>query len=211
MTLYDPLQPTNLPPPNIGIQSVRANFSTYADGFDNNHVALNLNNQGKHTNVIMQGQVGDPSVPDGFGTLYSKSVVSASSTSQELFSRIPLFPPIDKNNKPIQLTYNSVNTTGSPFYQSFLPDGYVVYFGTIANATNIGTATTITLVPAVSRIVCVIPVPTKFVPISGLISAPVQISVTLSNSNFSTFTITSRSTLVPATIGDINWVAIAQQ
>lgn len=203
---YDPNQPTNLPPPNIGIQSVRANFSTYADGFDNNHVALNLNNQGKHTNVIMQGQVGDPIVPGGFGAFYSKSVVSASSTSQELFSRIPLFPPIDKNNKPIQLTYNSVNTTGSPFYQSFLPDGYVVYFGNIPSAATINT--TITLVPAVSRIVCVIPNPTKFAGIGSNPARPIQLSVTLSTVNFSQFTINAT---FPGGTGDINWVAICQQ
>lgn len=205
MTLYDPNQPQNEPPPDIGILSVRDNFLQYSQIFNKNHVALNANNQGKHTNVILQQQVNDPIVEGGFDSLYSKAVIAASATVLELFARIPQFLPVDKPNSPTQLTFSVVNA-GGPQYQSFLAGGYLIYFGTIASANVINT--TITLIPTPNKIVCVIPNPTKFAGVGSNPAKPIQISVTLSTINPDQFTINSN---FPTGTGDINWLAIAQQ
>jgi hypothetical protein len=204
MTLYDPTIPTDLPPPNIAVDLIRANFSQYAQVFDNNHVALNATNQGKHTHVILQRQLSDPLVDGSFDTLYGKSVATTSSTSDEVFSRIPQFLPVDKPNDPTQLTFNVVNTTGVPFYQSFLPGGYIIYFGTIPSALFINT--TITLVPTPSKILCVIPNPTQLVTV-GPLTFPVNVAVRILNA--SQFTIFSQTGV--GLTGDIKWLAIAKQ
>lgn len=51
---YNPDIPTDLPPGNIAVNQIRTNFSQYSSIFDNDHVAINANNQGKHTNVIFE-------------------------------------------------------------------------------------------------------------------------------------------------------------
>lgn len=204
MSTYDPNQPQNLPPPATGVNSVRTNFSTYATVFDNNHVALNVSNQGKHTNVIFQEQSSDPSVDGSFSALFGKSVVAASATFQGLFAKIPQFLSLDKPNNPMQLTFNVVNTTGVPFYQSFLPGGYILYFGSIPSANIVNTQ--ITLVPAPSKILCVIPNPTKFAGVGINPSKPIQVAVTVNNA--SQFTINAT---FPTGTGDIKWLAICRQ
>lgn len=204
MSSYNPNQPQNLPPPAIGVQAIQENFSTYSTVFDNNHLALNLGNQGKHTNVILQEQSTDPSVDGSFSALYGKSVVAASATFQGLFAKIPQFLTDDKPNNPMQLTFNVVNTTGAPFYQSFLPGGYLLYFGSIASANIVNTQ--ITLVPTPSKILCVIPNPTKVAGVGLLPSRPVQIAVTVNNA--SQFTINSS---FPTGTGIIRWLAICKQ
>ena len=179
---YDPNQPENLPPPKTGISSVKDNFNIYDSVFDNNHEVLNSSNQGKHTNVIIQQQGSDPTVEGSFDTLYSKSVTSNSSTSQELFARIPQFLTVDKPNIPTQMTFNSVNTAG-PVYQSFMAGEYIVYFG---QTTNI--AVPITLSPAPSEILCVIANSNSFTNIGTPI--PNDVGVVVNPNNFQ-FTITS--------------------
>lgn len=211
---YSPTYPTNTPPPDTGINNVRTNFSSYANIFDNNHVALNANNQGKHTHVILQQQGSNPSVQGGFDTLYSKSVVAQSGTSQELFAKIPQFLTIDKPNNPTQLTFNVVNTTGPSQYQSFLPGGYIIYFGSIPSAAlNTPLTATITLVPAPSKILCVIPNPTvlTFVNASFGVLAPQKVSVVLSTSNNAQFTIFAPAPGPGLVTGQIIWLAIAKQ
>jgi len=185
---YDPNQPDNLPPPNVGIDSVRANFSEYADGFDNNHVALNASNQGKHTHVILQQQTSDPVIEGNYDSLFIKPVAALFNTSQQLFARIPQFLPIDKPNIPTQLTFNIVNTAG-PVYQSFMAGGYIVYFG---QTTNI--AVPITLSPAPREIVCVIANSNSFTNVGTPI--PNDIGVVVNANNFQ-FTITSLTATNP--------------
>lgn len=199
-----PNQPENLPPPDVGIDSIRNNFSSYATIFANNHVALNANNQGKHTHVILQQQGNDPIVEGSFATLYGKSTITASGTNQELFSRIPQFLPVDKPNLPTQLTFNTVNTTGIPYHQSFLPGGYVLFFGTIPSAVIVNFP--VVLVPNTSKILCVIPNPTKFAAVGITPTRPVPVSVTIDGP--SQFTINSS---FPTGTGDITWIAIAKQ
>lgn len=214
MNPYDPNQPENLPAPNTGVFSVRDNFSAYATGFNKNHVALNASNQGKHGNVILQQQSSDPSVEGGFDSLYGKSVTSNSSTSQELFARIPQFLTVDKPNTPEQLTFNVVNTTGTPLYQSFLPGGYVLYFGTVTNnVVNTPLTSVITLSPAPSKIVCAIANPTRLALVSGAgtLLAPQKVNVVLSTTNTAQFTIFAVAPGTGLSVGDITWIAIAKQ
>lgn len=198
---YIPTQPEDQPPPNIAVDQIRENFLQYFNIFDNNHVALNAANQGKHSNVLLQRQTLDPDVEDNFDSLYGKSVNTASGTSDQAFVKIPEFIS-NVPNAPMQLTFNKVNLNAQ--YQSFLPGGYIIYWDSIPSSNLINTQ--ITLVPAPSEILCVIPNPTK-VEGTGLNPArPTPISVTLNN-NFQ-FTIKAG---FPTGTGVINWIAIARQ
>lgn len=199
---YNPNIPQNLPSPKIATEAIRTNFSEYDDIFDNNHEAINSSNSGKHTNVILQA-ITDPEVTDNLVSLYGKSVTATSGASQEAFAKIKRFLSLDKPNAPMQLTFNTVNTSG-PQYQSFLAGGYIIYWGTIPSANVINTQ--ITLVPAPKKIVCVIPNPTKFAITGANPTAPIYTSVTVNNA--SQFTINA---VFPTGTGDVNWVAIAQQ
>jgi len=150
--------PQDLPPPSVIVDQIRENFSTFASVFDNNHQALNLNNQGKHTNVILQvGTTGSPPVDDNSNRLYTFGVQSNSSFSRQLFLKIPKFLPNDQPNDPIQLTFNSVNTAG-PLYQSFLIGGFLVFIGTANQPINPNTIVpiTINLTPVPKDILCII-------------------------------------------------------
>ncbi len=208
MTPYDPTIPTNVPSPSVAVDFIRNNFSQYSQVFDNNHVALNNSNQGKHSNVIFQQQMSDPVVEGSFDSLYGKSVTSSLATSINVFARIPQFLPNGQNNDPMQITINSINTAG-PQFQSFLPGGYLVYFGNIPSSTSINS--TITLVPAPSEILCVIPNPTRLAAVNGALgpSAPLRLSVNVINN--SQFTIKSGPIAAPLITGDVNWIAIAKQ
>ncbi len=197
--------PTDLPPPNVAVNQIRTNFSQYATVFDNNHVALNANYQGKHSNVILQRQVSDPEVGGDFDSLYSKSVTATASTSEQLFVKIPKFLPNEIPNNPTQLTFNVVGLV--PQYQSFLPGGYVIYWDTIPSANTVNT--TVTLLPTPSEILCVIPNPSKLVGVGVLPTKPVQISVTILNAF--QFRINASFNGAPPGTGDIRWIAIGRQ
>ncbi len=120
---------------------------------------------------------------------------------------IPQFLTRDKPNIPMQLTFNFVNIAG-PQYQSFLAGGYIIYFGSVAGATTVSSQ--VTLVPTPSKILCVIPNPTKLSPLanSGPL-APQRVSVTIDNS--SQFTIKATQPIIPTGTGTIRWLAIAKQ
>ncbi len=184
---YNPDIPNDLPSPSIAVDAIRTNFSQYAQVFDNNHVALNTNGQGKHTNVILQQQGNDPVIEGDYDSLFIKPVAALFNTSQQLFARIPQFLTPDKPNNPVQLTFNSVNTAG-PVYQSFMAGGYIVYFG---QTTNI--AIPITLTPAPREIVCVIANSNSFTNVGTPIPNDVGVVI---NSN-SQFTITSAAATNP--------------
>lgn len=195
---YDPTIPTDFPPPNIAVDKIRANFSQYATVFDNNHVALNATNQGKHTNVILQRQSVDPTIDDDFDALYGKSVATNSSTADEIFVRIPQFLPNQFPNAPMQLTFNSVNTSG-PVYQSFMAGGYIIYFGTTSNI-----AVPITLSPVPSSIECIIADGNGFT----TVGTPIPFDASVFFSGPTQFTISS----VAATgVYRFSWFAIGKQ
>lgn len=193
---YDPKITQNLPAPAIIVDQIRTNFSQYANVFDNNHIALNANNQGEHTNVIMQQQANDPEIDGDYADIFAKVVSAAFGDSLQIFAKIPQFLPNNLPNISEQLTFNTVNTVG-PQYQSFIAGGYIVYFG---STTNI--ATTITLSPAPTRIVCVIANSNS---LNILTNNPNDVGVVVLN-NFQ-FNITS-SAPNPYIF---TWVAIAKQ
>lgn len=197
---FDPTIPTDLPPPKIAVDELRLNFSEYATVFDNNHIALNATYQGKHSDVILQRQLLDPIISGDFDSLYSKSVVTTSNTSDELFVRIPQFLPPEFPNIPMQLTFNSINTS-APEFQSFMIGGYIVYFGKITTVPFL-----VTLVPTPSEILCIIANGNSFTSIGTPI--PIDVAVLKSGVNNFQFTITSAA----FTAGDsISWFAIAKQ
>jgi hypothetical protein len=199
---YSPSIPQDLPPPSVSVDFIRTNFSQYALVFDNNHEALNKNSQGKHTNVILQNQSIDPTITSNFDTFYSKSVISNSSTSEELFVKIPQFLPIPNTNLPMQLTFNSVNNS-APVYQSFIAGGYILYFGQITNA-----PATITLSPKPKKIVCAIANGNTFTTVGT--PSPLDASVLVNANNFQFDIYSTGSTSAPGGYL-ITWFAIGTQ
>lgn len=147
--MYNPNEPQNEPSPAVATTQLRANFSQFNTIFGNNHVSLNDSNQGKHTNVMFQQQLADPGAINYAG-IYCKSSPSSSGTFLQLFLQVPAFLPNSQPNLPQQLTFNKVNIAG-PQYQSFLPGGFIMYFGQITTV-----PTTITLSPTPSQIVCAV-------------------------------------------------------
>jgi hypothetical protein len=155
---YDPTIPSPESSPSTSASPTQVNFSQFAAIFSNlvgginyNHGPMNSSSQGKHAAVIMQSQTTDPGVSQNLDVLYAKNAPAATSGPQpQIFLQIPKFLPIPQDttpaqNLPMQLTYNSVNTTG-PQYQSFLPGGYIMYFGTISSSG------TVTLVPTPTEV-----------------------------------------------------------
>jgi len=139
---YDPEIPLSTESPLTSASPIQVNFDQFAKIFSKsvlgvlyNHMPFNDANQGKHAAMIFQNQSLDPNVVEDLVALYAKSAISAVSTEPQLFAKIPKFLPTDLDttnapNDPMQLTYNSVNTAG-PVYYSFLPGGYILYFGMV--------------------------------------------------------------------------------
>lgn len=192
---YNPEIPTDLPPPNVAVASIQTDFSQYNTQLSVNHVSMNDSNQGKHANVILQEQSADPGITNNFDALYCKSVTSTLGTSDQLFLQIPQFLPGDKPNKGQQLTFNVVNTAG-PQFQSFLPGGYIFYFGAVT-----GPANTITLSPIPTKIIVAIAQANNALPGTGTVVNTIILTS-------STFSINA----LGAAGGDkFTWMAIAQQ
>ena len=154
---YLPNIPQGPIPPATQVTEVKTNFNQYASVFDNNHIAMNLKGQGQHSTIVMENQPSDPGVSLSLSVLYNKNAVSASSPSPgqpQLFVQIPTFLPTSldttkASNSGMQLTYNSVGTAGPNQYYSFLPGGYILYFGITTGTLPI----TITLSPTPTKII----------------------------------------------------------
>ena len=170
---YDANIPSPESSPSNSVSQIQTNFAQFASIFSNlngifyNHVAFSTTDpsQGKHGAVIFEKQLSDPGVTQSLDVLYSKDASSHAGTQPQLFIQIPEFLPtsIDKNpatNAPMQLTYNSVGMAG-PIYYSFLPGGYLIYFGSAitAGAPPNGTVT-VTLSPVPTAILSVQAMPT---------------------------------------------------
>lgn len=185
---FVPNKPDSGPSPFVDASVIQTNFAQWGSIFDNNHIGMNLLNQGDHSSVIFENQANDPGVTNDYVSLYNKNASATTGGSQpQLFFQIPEFLPTkyDKNDKPnvgMQLTYNQVNTTGPSQYQSFLPGGYLLYFG---STTNI--AIPITLSPIPSSIVIAIATATSLVT-----GNPATVSTTVNSP--SQFTINSNAT-----------------
>ena len=149
---YSPLIPVGSIPPVDQVTDLVTNFSQYAVGFNSNHTPLNLSKQGSHEGVLLTLQTSDPAVTQNLAVLYCRNSTSKAGTQPQLFVRIPAFiSGITPQNPPMQLTYNSVNTSG-PQYQSFIPGGYIVYWGTL----TLNTPTNIVLSPVPTFVVMAI-------------------------------------------------------
>ena len=149
---YDPNTPQALPSPKDTQAQIQTNFAQFAAKFLINHSAMNSSNQGDHEAVVLQNQSVDPGVTQDLVSLFCKSVVSQSGTEPQLFARLKQFIPLITNS-PIQLTYNTVNIVGPNQFQSFLPGGYLLHFGTVS---ALGT---VTLIPAPTEIVIAMAMP----------------------------------------------------
>jgi hypothetical protein len=149
---YNPNEPQDLPPPVVATTQMRENFSQFQTVFSTNHIPINQSNQGKHTAVIFDQQSSDPGVTSNYTATYAKEVTNTIGTEPQLFLQVPQFLPNEQPNIAQQLTYNQVNTTGAPMYQTFLPGGYVMYFGMVTTPFPV----TITLIPTCSKIATVV-------------------------------------------------------
>lgn len=164
--MYNPLIPLPTDSPNTSSSPIQVNFaqfqaifSTLTAGVNYNHMPMNDPNQGKHAAILMENESTDPGVTGDYTVLYNKNAVTKASTQPQLFVQIPKFLPTTGDttnapNDPMQLTYNSVNIAG-PQYYSFMPGGYLIYFGSTNNI-----AASIVLSPVPTAIVCAISLPT---------------------------------------------------
>lgn len=174
---YDPNIPLPTASPATSAAPIQVNYSQFATVFSNtiagvqyNHMAINDPNRGKHASVIFQRQVADKPITQDLAQLYAKDAPQATAGPQlQLFARIPIFLPteLDKTaatNTPMQLTYNTVNIVGPNQYQSFLPGGYLIWFGTQA-----AIPATVTLTPTPSTLLVAHARPTA---VTGLSHSP---------------------------------------
>lgn len=191
---YNKNKPDAGPSPAVDSAQIRENFSQYGTIFSNNHVALNSRNQGAHSQIIYEKQAADPGVSEDLAVLYAKDATSNTSTEPQLFAQIPKFLPNAYDNTPadntgMQLTHNSVDVAGPSQYHSFLPGGYIYYFGSFSgnSVPGVMTSPTITLSPAPTEILSVIATPNTVVSVGDL--SPFNVSVVVNTND--TFTIYS--------------------
>ena len=199
---YDPTIPQADVSPANQQAGIQTNFAQFATIFANNHTALNASKQGQHESIILQKQTSDPAITGNNDVIYCKDATSNAGTQPQLFLRIPKFLPNQFNsenveNTPVQLTYNSVNTAG-PVYQSFLPGGYIFYFGTISDISS-----AITLSPAPTKILIALAIPNSLAPTASAPATNCSTQV-LTTSTFKIF-----STNLPASYS-FSWMAIAK-
>jgi hypothetical protein len=211
---YNPEIPLVTAAPKDSALPIQVNFSQFASIFSSlsatvnyNHMPLNDTNEGKHGAVIFQNQTLDPGVTDDYDVLYAKNATSSVSTEPQLFVQIPKFLPTNLDstnapNNPMQLTYSTVNTTG-PIYYSFLPGGYIFYFGNVT-----GTALnpyTVTLSPTPTSIIACFAFPNTVE--ANSVHNPLKMSVV--NNSPTGFKVYTNLSNGPATY-NFNWMAIAQ-
>ena len=206
--MYNPGIPEGLPSPRDQVVSIQTNFAQFAaifsatsSGVVYNHTALNMPKQGNHESIIFLNQPFGSSVVENSCVLYAKNVTSNVDTQPQLFYKTPAFLPNMLNpdtpgNPSVQLTYNTVNTSG-PVYQSFLPGGYLLYFGSVS-ATG-----TVTLSPKPTKILVAIAYPNNLT--SGGTPVPFSVSTQILSNNYQ-FNIISNATGSYT----FTWMAIAQ-
>jgi hypothetical protein len=208
---YNPLIPQGDNSPANQVSPIQTNYSQFASVFSTkrggntyNHTAVNGLNQGDHETVILQNQLTDPTITDNFAAIYATNAASKAGKQPQLWMRILKYLPnqfVTKNpgNPPIQLTYNQVNTTG-PIYQSFLPGGYLLYWGQTSISSPM-TSIPITLSPTPTTIIIAIAYPNSTT--SG-VARFVGTTIKSDNTGFTIFTQAFSSGSVPFT-----WMAIA--
>jgi hypothetical protein len=155
---YSPVIPKVNSSPLTSASPIEVNFSQWANIFSANvggvvynHMPMNDFNQGKHGAVIMQRQPTSPPITQDLAVLVAINTTTAAGSQPQLFAKVPQFTGY--TNFAEQLTYNQVNTTG-PQYQSFLPGGYLVYFGSTTT-----TGTPISVAPTPTNIIIALATP----------------------------------------------------
>lgn len=147
-------KPDRGPSPSADASNIQGNFDFWDTAFAVNHVAINESFQGDHTYVVFQKLSSNPKVSGNHNTLFAVNATSKVDTQPQLFFKMPKYYTKIENNA-MQMTYNQVNVAG-PQFQSFLPGGYLLYFG---SESNINLSVTITLVPEPKEILLAIATP----------------------------------------------------
>ena len=165
-----------------------SNFQTINKVWSDNHYPLtgdqNQTFQGMHNVVTMRPQTGDPTTTAGQTAFYNK-----------LVSSIPqLFFRPESNATPIQLTYQSINTTGTQQY-SFVAGPFIIYGGFKTGGVTSGT--TIALTPGSSLIY--VGLTTSSVQFIGTIGSAVATNVNASP-GANSFTIEFQSGVIVGTV-----------
>lgn len=116
----------------ISQSQIRANFQAINNTWASNHFPLTGNSlfYGMHNVLVLRPQT-DPTTSATQVALYNKLVSSV----PQMFFR----PNI--NQTPIQMTYSSIKADSSATQYSFVAGPFIVYGGTISNATNPQTVT----------------------------------------------------------------------
>jgi hypothetical protein len=196
---YSFVKPDQGPSPKLDVTKIQTNFSQFASVFNVDHTALNNTNQGDHESVILVNQSQDPVVTQDLAVLYCKTASGSTGNQPQLFVALKSFLPTANDPTtgpffPERLTYNVVNTSG-PIYQSFLPGGKLLYFGSTSNI-----AIPITLSPTPLSILIAIATPNNL----SSIGTPQPFTVSTAITGANTFKINSNAT-GSYTFG---WVAI---
>lgn len=107
-----------------------ANFGAMYSAMQVNHIAMNLQDAGRHNQLLLT-TVGDPTTATDEIALYQK--IGTSSVPQLFFRPA-------SNATPIQLTYQTTirhdAANGSSQNQSYMAGPYIMLFGTINKVTN---------------------------------------------------------------------------
>ncbi len=211
---FSPIKPDAGPSPFDDVTQIRVDFAQFQTIFSKNHTPLSNRNQGDHENVIIEIKPSDPGVTEDLAILFNKNASSKAGIQPQLFSQVKKFLPNKNNtrdaqNSAIQLTYNSVNVIG-PVYQSFLPGGYLLYFGSISGNTtpNVLIADTVILSPAPTKILIAIATPNTMT--SAGTPIPFNVSTTINTTTNDRFIINSTANGPSASIPySFTWTAIA--
>lgn len=209
---YNPQIPLVTESPQNSASPIQVNFSQFASIFSStalgvvyNHMPLNDGQQGKHGAILFQEQTQDPGVDQNLAAIYPKEATSAAGNQTQLFLQIPKFLPTDQDstnapNDPMQLTYNSVGLAG-PVYYSFLPGGYLFFFG--SNTLVASSPTTITLSPTPTKILIAIATP------NTVDTTPQNQPLKISTNITSATTFDVYVSFAPLVNYNFNWMAIA--
>lgn len=206
---YNPNKPDSGPSPDLDAPNIMGDFTAYNNAFSVNHTPMNSVGQGKHANVIFQNQTALPGLVESSAFLFANNATSKANTQPQLFVQIPQFLPNEVANKPMQLTFETVNIVGPAQYQSFLIGGYLIYFGSISGTTAGNINTTITLSPSPTKILDVIA--TSYTMTTASPIRPFDVTVIVDTVTNLGFKITSAGNLGSSSIAySFGWVAIAQ-
>jgi hypothetical protein len=132
---YNPNIPQSTSKRAISQRQILINFQSIARAFANNHSALGLGTQGKHTVLILKSQGSDPA-----------TTISQIAIYQKLVGGIPnWFYRPSVNQTPIQMSYPSIDVTTANSQYTFAPGPFVIYTGKV---TNPALNALVTLLPA---------------------------------------------------------------